>query len=153
MKLKNKLTGEINIVKVEDYYFYIYKDDGEFVCPVTLKELNEGWEDVPEEPKEYWAIDCFSPDGLISEFTGSSSDILVNRKIIGNYFRTKEEAEEAVKKLKAWKRLKDYNLKFNLDFVKNKIVFTYSINNTLLDVLDGEAQIFNNMKIVFGGEE
>lgn len=45
MKLRNKKTGEINIVKVDEDYFNIYKDDGEFVCPVTLKELNEGWED------------------------------------------------------------------------------------------------------------
>ena len=66
---------------------------------------------------------------------------------------TKEEAEKAVEKLKAWKRLKNYNVKFNLDFVKNKIDFTYTINNPLLDVLDGQEQIFNNMKIVFGGEE
>lgn len=71
-------------------------------------------------------------------------------KSIGNYFKTKKEAEKAVKKLKAWKRLKEYGVKFNLDFVENNISFTYSINNPLLDVLDGEEQIFNNMKIVFG---
>ena len=74
-------------------------------------------------------------------------------KSIGNYFETEKEAELAVRKLKAWKRLKDYNVVFNLDFVKNKIDFTYSIDNLLLDVLDREEQIFNNMKIIFGGEE
>lgn len=54
MKLKNKLTGEINIIKVDEDYFNIYQEDGDFVCPVTLKELNAGWEDAPEEPKEEW---------------------------------------------------------------------------------------------------
>lgn len=75
------------------------------------------------------------------------------RKEIGNDFSSIEEAEKAVEKLKAIKKLKDYNVKFNLDFVKNKIDFTYTINNPLLDVLDGEEQIFNNMKTIFEGEE
>ena len=51
MKLRNRETGEINIVKIVEDYFNIYKDDGEFVCPVTLKELNAGWEEYYEEPK------------------------------------------------------------------------------------------------------
>lgn len=33
-------------------------------------------------------------------------------KQIGNYFETKEEAEKAVEKLKAWKRLKDKRFGF-----------------------------------------
>lgn len=33
-------------------------------------------------------------------------------KQIGNYFKTKEEAEKAVEKLKAWKRLKDKGFRF-----------------------------------------
>ena len=35
---------------------------------------------------------------------------------IGNYFETREESEKAVEKLKAWKRLKDRNLRFNLNY-------------------------------------
>jgi hypothetical protein len=31
---------------------------------------------------------------------------------LGNYFETKEEAEKAVEKLKAWKRLKDKGFRF-----------------------------------------
>lgn len=46
MKVRNKLTGEINIVKIENDYFNIYKDDGEFVTLVTLRELNDGWEEI-----------------------------------------------------------------------------------------------------------
>ena len=151
MKLRNKLTGEINILKVDEDYFNIYKDDGEFVCPVTLKELNDGWEDY-EEPKKHYEILAM---GAVMECKDTEDEIFRNQgqREIGNYFETQEEAEKAVEKLKAIKRLKDYNVKFNLDFVKNKIDFTYSINNTLLDVLDEEEQIFNNMKIVFGGEE
>lgn len=61
------------------------------------------------EPKEYWFIDdrqgpyqSFDNDELIDE----------QRKEIGNYFETEEEARKAVKKLKAWKRLKDKGFKF-----------------------------------------
>lgn len=35
------------------------------------------------------------------------------RKAIGNYFKTKEEAEKALKKLEAWKRMKDKGFRFN----------------------------------------
>ena len=48
MKVRNKITGEINIIKVDECYFEIYKDDGEYVCPVSLKQLNDGWEDYEE---------------------------------------------------------------------------------------------------------
>lgn len=109
MKLRNKLTGEINILKVDEDYFNIYKDDGEFVCPVTLKELNDGWEDVPEEPKEYWYIDDCGGI-MIDEVLSSEINM---RKSIGNYFGTLEEVEKAQEKLKAWKRLEDNGFKFD----------------------------------------
>lgn len=103
-----------------------------------------------EETKEYY---YYIDDGGIISIDQYLSTMSNMRKSFGNYFGTREEAEKAVEKLKAWKRLKDYNVKFNLDFVKNKIDFTYTINKPLLGVLDGEEQIFNNMKIVFGDEE
>ena len=140
MKLKNKKTGEIKAfdeVMREVYKWNNYN---------SLTELNEEWEDVPEEPKEYYYID----DAGVIQIDQVLCPVINMRKSIGNYFDTEEKAEQAVEKLKAWKRLKDYNVKFNLDFIRNRIDFTYSINNPLLDVLDGEEQIFNNMKIVFG---
>lgn len=73
------------------------------------------------------------------------------------HFENSDECQDFYNKLLAYKRLKENNVKFNLDFVKNQINFTYSIgysiDNSLIDVLDGEEQIYNNMKIVFGGEE
>jgi hypothetical protein len=111
MKLRNKLTGEINILKVDEDYFKIYKDDGEFVCPVTLKELNEGWEDYYEEPKEYWYINASGDVSSICEDEENPEDTKVCIEI-GNYFSSREEAEKAVEKLKAWKRLKDKGFEF-----------------------------------------
>lgn len=153
MKLRNKKTGEICELKVTvNGEFAITKDDEIIGIYSSLAELNEKLEDYKEEPKKYWYIsDNGEVYGFSDYFVGS--EIEEAHRKIGNLFETKEEAEKAVEKLKAWKRLKDYNVKFNLDFVRNRINFTYSVNNPLLDVLDGEEQIFNNMKIIFGGEE
>ena len=148
MKLRNKRTGEI---------IDIYKGEITLQCNQGRKTIQfksieelEKWEDY-EEPKKHYSITQFGD--VEDEVDLYMSETIDEMKEIGNYFESKEEAELAVRKLKAWKRLKDYNVMFNLDFVKNKIDFTYSINNLLLDVLDGEEQIFNNMKIVFGGED
>ena len=45
MKARNKATGEINEIKIDDNYINVYTDDGDFICPVTIRELNEGWEE------------------------------------------------------------------------------------------------------------
>lgn len=75
----------------------------------SLAELNEEWEDAPEEPKEYWFIGYDAQVECISE---NDSDGIELDKSIGNYFETKEEAEKAVEKLKAFKRLKDKGFRF-----------------------------------------
>lgn len=144
MKLRNKLTGEINILKVDEDYFNIYKDDGEFVCPVTLKELNDGWEDVPEEPKEYWYIDD-SGGIMIDQVLSSEINM---RKSIGNYFGALEEAEKAQEKLKAWKRLEDKGFRF--DKVSGCwIEFTLPSATSDEDYEQGQK----DLHLLFGGEE
>jgi len=67
------------------------------------------YEEDYEEPKEYWYIDY---DGgiLCGETDNSSAERMM--KSMGNYFETIEEAEKAVEKLKAWKRLKDDGFTF-----------------------------------------
>lgn len=157
MKLRNKKTGEII-----DLYEGLIRDDGKNITikPVavlekcyiyhSLAELNEEWEDY-EEAKEYWYIDY---DGGI--LCGESDESSAEKMMIsmGNHFESLEEAEKAVEKLKAVKRLKDtYHIRFDLDFVKNTISFTYRIDNTLRSVLNEERIIFEDMKIIFGGEE
>jgi hypothetical protein len=86
--------------------------------------LNEEWEDVPEEPKEYW---CIREDGVVEKrpypiiIECAEQEYRDAMREIGNYFETKEEAELAVRKLKAWKRLEDKGLKF----FDNKIIGEY----------------------------
>ena len=113
MKLKNKKTGEIGYLlagKTSDNYF-ITNDEWDR-CGVydSLAELNAEWEDAPEELKEYWYIDA---DGeVLCEPSDNRCEFDNNCREIGNYFETREEAEKAVEKLMAWKRLKDKGLRF-----------------------------------------
>ena len=110
----------------------------------SLKELTDMFEDY-EEPKEYWYVD--TTEGSIVEYTQEMFQLIdKERKEIGNYFATKKEAEEAVEKLKAWKRLKDKGFKFErwqfLDdrsgiWVRGKLV----------------PGIVEELDILFGGEE
>ena len=149
MKLRNKMTGEINILKVDEDYFKIYKDDDEFVCAVTLKELNEGWEDYYEEPKKYWFINASGEINWICEEDEEEEDTK-SCKEIGNYFETREEAEKAVEKLKAWKRLKDKGFRF--------LGYYHSVSETKSKgeigfEMDDYKDIKQDLDLLFGGEE
>lgn len=123
MKLRNKKTGEI----IKDAYvreshdfcnkrtIAIFVRDGhrppERVSAgySSLAELNAEWEDAPEEPKEHWAIDIF---GEPIDTTNLSRLQLEKLRQFGNDFKTKEGTELAVRKLKAWERLKDKGFRF-----------------------------------------
>ena len=103
MKLKNKISGEIK-------EFALF-DGNELQCGATLESLTEEWEDY-EEPKTEFYITGW---GDIRKYTTEEERFAFKQKLeIGNYFETKEEAEKAVKKLKAWKRLKDKGFRFTL---------------------------------------
>ena len=76
----------------------------------TLKGLNKMFEDVPEEPKEYW---CITGRGNLHYLQDMTDENDKDHREIGNYFSSQEEAEKAVRKLKAWKRLKDKGFRFD----------------------------------------
>ena len=169
MKLRNKKTGEI--VDVESighadslkgkfgYQVTLSWKIDEHLCTCktynSLAELNEEWEDY-EEPKEWWFIDCTGSikhgDGLFTE-----KSYIEGIKEIGNYFETEEEAEKAVEKLKAWKRLKDNGFKvetygYDRETVKNgrvNIMIRCSFNEKY-----GEGSVkLTDLDLLFGGEE
>lgn len=160
MKLKNKKTGETG------YYLHTHRDYKTGVLKVavlkdgvpfpefkpyepiydydSLAELNEEWCDY-EEPKEYWYIYADKPQ------KADCGDILEEDfKAIGNYFVTKEEAEKAVEKLKAWKRLKDKGFRFRGWIREHK---KGSADITIASFIDEDYDITNDLDICFGGEE
>lgn len=112
MKLRNKKTGEIGELQITEKHYAVAVGNGTANCNVkvycSLDKLNAEWEDY-EEPKEYWFL---SGRGEVKCIEDENTVFDKDHKFIGNYFETKEEAEKAVEKLKAWKRLKDKGLRF-----------------------------------------
>lgn len=114
MKLRNKKNGEIlDDVQYRNFSlhdgFGFRNEDGKEYYYHSLAELTDEWEDV-EEPKAYWFIR--DDDSGVGYSPIGNSSVAKRREAIGNYFETKEEAEKAVEKLKALKRLKDHGFKF-----------------------------------------
>ena len=140
MKLKNKRSGEIK-------EFVLFDGKNELQGGATLKDLVKEWEDY-EEPKEYWHI-----FGTNITKTQEGLDKLYDErnKEIGNYFETKEEAELAVRKLKAWKRLKDRGFRFNKWTIPEEPKTPH-----IKLVIDAEMDVPNSpydLDLLFGGEE
>jgi hypothetical protein len=99
---KVKIENEQIVVEIENenvHSTHYYK---------TFAGLNEDWKDY-EEPNEYW---CIGPCCVVVNDIDDGLVVDKKRKEIGNYFETEEEAEKAVEKLKAWKRLKNGGFKF-----------------------------------------
>lgn len=81
--------------------------------------LKDWFEDL-DEPEERFYIDARG--GVVSTFVRPSDYCAVERRKIGNDFETKEDAELAVRKLKAWKRLKDKRFEFDEWFGGAKLI-------------------------------
>lgn len=139
MKLRNKKTGE------KGYFCFANWDNPVLIITDkngvqlakynSLAELNEEWEDVLEESKEwYWFIE---DNGIIQRschYEDLHPTLDKARKEIGNYFETEEEAEKAVRKLEAWKLLKDMGFKIEgIRYRNNKNYIEWSIPQKVRD--------------------
>ena len=158
MKLRNKKSGEII-----DLYEGLIRDDGEHIIikPVSvlekcyvynsIAELNAEWEDYKddEEPKKYWFINW---NGDIDDETDDGFAVDKSCKEIGNYFKTKKEAEKAVEKLKAWKQLKDDGITFTLD-ESNGTPFIVIGSKEETGTVQKVARIVESLTLLFGGED
>lgn len=143
MKLRNKKTGEIGYTAVLQSKAIVVMDENaiQLGSYSSLAELNEEWEDY-EEPKEYWYVD-YEGGILLGETDNSTAEKMM--KSIGNYFNTLSEAEKAVEKLKAWKRLKDKGFRIALHGCKDNAWLEANWGN-----LQGD---FSDVLLLFGGEE
>lgn len=157
MLLRNKKTGEI-----DDFIFEVIKDRIDLYKRVgysetknvwrynSLAELNEEWEDY-KEPREYWYIDY---DGgiLCGESDNSSAEKMMIS--MGNHFKSLKEAEKAVEKLKAWKRLEEARICFkdyHYELEENDALITYKLEIES----DGFAyeDFTDDLNLLFGGED
>ena len=156
MKLRNKKNGEIVFlenarVKSSNQYF-----SGSIVLTLvnekslynmeysTLESIMEEWEDY-EEPEEVWYIDF---QGMVRSASKEENNWFKESEI-GNYFETKEEAEKAVEKLKAWKRLRDKGFKFEwwLSEPSGDHIEFY------MDSFEWDKEATEDLNLLFGGKE
>ena len=157
MKLRNKETSEIGyfcFANWDNPVLTIMDKNGiQFAKYNSLAELNAEWEDVPEEPKKYYFID---PCGEVVPFweDEETPEDTEASKQIGDYFETKEEAELTVRKLKAWKRLKDKGLNFCAWKITDDGC-SVDIETTLdAEVVRAQQKyITDDLDLLFGGEE
>lgn len=142
MKLRNKKTGEIvEICKVCPEPF----EARDFSCK-TLAELNEEWEDYEESKNQFFNFTPALVDNTIV-------CLIVDAKC------SREEAEKAVEKLKAWKRLKDKGFKFIgvrgigkvIDFDIPEPFNHVGFDEYVAGV--GEKEFYNDLLLLFGGKE
>lgn len=156
MKLRNKKTGEIidlskgSITDVGLGTSIQLQATDRYNKPIwnykSLAELNEVWED--------YEFQYIMADGCIDLQPDNNSIFSNGLKEIGNYFGTVEEAEKAVEKLKAWKRLKDNGFRIEgIRYRDKKNYIEWSINP---NDIDGhfDADAFNDdLHLLFGDEE
>lgn len=154
MKLKNKHTGEI--IEVLAKISFIKRNDNFIDSEVntfdSLAKLNEEWEDY-QEPKEYWwYIDNLGVVNQATFITVVEQAMAKDSKEIGNYFETKEEAEKAVEKLKAWKRLKDNDISFEAKVIDGRWYLGPKVEPKQR-TFDEVNDLFKDVMFIFGGEE
>lgn len=157
MKLQNKKTDVVVDVEIRDVFYdniakfkLINKATGSIIAMYnSLAELNAEWKDYegPKEKYNYYYLDC---DGGIYCYCDTLEKTKGYREI-GNYFETEEEAEKAVEKLKAWKRLKDKGFRFNRWTIPEepKTPHIKLVIEAEMDVPDSPY----DLGLLFGGEE
>lgn len=69
--------------------------------------LEKWFEEI--KSKEYWCVDWTEPGVFKTEHEDKRDDF---NESIGNHFGSRKEATQAIKKLKAWKRLRDKGFRF-----------------------------------------
>lgn len=160
MKLRNKDDGrvrEFGIDETKSFSYYLRDELGNTYWAKTLKEIADKWEEI-EEPKEHWYIayngivECFEyDDWQYMEFNWQDK-----LKQIGNYFETKEEAEQAVRRLKAFKRLRDKGFEFNPVDKYEALCgngFNIPITATMPPEAYTDVEVSKDLDTCFGGEE
>lgn len=138
MELKNKKTGKIIIG---------YEINRELETYDSIRKFCEEWEDY-EEPKAFIYIDDTGCWQTITKNQLSKNELLAMEEI-GNVFSTEEEAELAVEKLKAWKRLKDNGFRF----IELRVPKNAKTNVITIKAKCNWRSNIEDLDLLFGGEE
>ena len=151
MKLRSKETGEIIPAEAREDGIYLFDKTTEQWNKYELSLLAEYWE-YCGEPKEFWYI---SQDGGIFLDTDTITQDYADRlEAIGNYFKTEEDAEKAVEKLKAVKRLKDDGLKIRKYELSGDTDKNGRFYGDICITLNISKPVYKDiLQLLFGGED
>lgn len=157
-KVKSKLTSNIGRLDFDSKegtlsvaYYDLYTKELIINYYKSLEDLCEEWEDY-EEPKKYYYINDIG--AVQREDVGMDVIDETARKEIGNYFGTEEETEKAVKKLEAWKRLKDLGFKCSYHskgYHRETFTADFVFDEDKLPIMD--TFVVKDLNLLFGGEE
>ena len=149
MKLRNKKTWEIGWLYCDHISIpkkmTVFAEERNLASKhwdyTSLAELNAEWEDAPEEPK---GIQCIY-------YVNHFDTVKLDGVIVG--FGSKEEAELAVRKLKAWTRLEDKGFRFTA--WKNGIFLDGTIAGQVRYEfpIDNKDDIEADLDLLFSGED
>ena len=121
----------------------------EIGCKNVAEMMEASWEDY-QESETFWYI---SPTGTPIKSEVSIYDPLEIHlmKRIGNYFESEEDAEKAVEKQKAWKRLEDKGFRFTGFHLHDRII-DFDVK-TYYNFPPEEEQLEKDLHLLFGGTE
>jgi predicted Fe-S protein YdhL (DUF1289 family) len=108
------------------------------------------YEEDYKEPKTHWYI--YGAEPLEVDDGNWSEEFINELKDTGNYFETEEEAQKAIEKLKAWKRLKDAGVSFKPTTIGHKWYLEPHAspeNRTFKE----SQELFKDVMLFFGGED
>lgn len=111
-----------------------------------------------EEPKDYWYINGY---GDVIRAVYQTDDMTRDSVAIGNHFETPEEAEKVVRKLEAWRRLKEAGFRITGwdnsigdDYYKPaQIVIRLNNDPDDFDEYDDIEPFKSDLDLLFGGKE
>lgn len=149
MKVKISKTGEIKAVNHDQVL--VHFSDGTTKAYKSISELSNDLSDY-EEPKIYDYITDFG--AIYEREIGVFLEDEEERKRIGNYFESYEEAQKAVEKLKAWKRLKDKGFRIlGWEWRRMPAGGGVCVILDYPDNLGGSGDFEDDLDLLFGGEE
>lgn len=133
----------------------MYEEQANELGYASLEEaLADGWSSaeiastqIENGPEGYWYIDSGGETYRSYIYDESWTKPM---KQIGNYFETREEAEKAVEKLKAFKRLKDKGFEFRwIDKEAGTIKYAFFLKSKQ----EVNRFDYDDLDLLFGGEE
>lgn len=141
----HKLIGNLIVDGAYKYVskFAIEDDKGNRIAEYdSIEALYRDFKDY-EEPKWDWYIDW---DGEIKQCDNRVDALLK--------FETKEEAEKAVEKLKAWTRLEDKGFRFDGWTIDDGLRISICTNTDSEGIYDDDKkEMKKDLDLLFGGEE